>query len=357
MNLAGIWLDDIKNAGFYAELQTIKDGDKSNSMTIWRREQPLSPAAPAATETGQDAIRDALELLQGDERLDASAIKGLENYIKTVQVNGGTIGKGQVYGFIRQAVADGTIRGLVVSGPPGIGKSHGIEAVFAKRNLLNKISEHSPNYIVISGNASAVGLYKTLYDYRDKKHTVIFDDCDGILSDDVSLNLLKAALDSGSKRIISWRSESRALANDDIPNSFEFAGSVIFLTNVNFDRTRESKIKHHLNAIRSRCHYLDLEIGTQSDMMLRIKQVIRDGMLSNYHLTEMQVAEIQEYIVENIDFLHELSLRTVLKIADFVKATPSCWKDFAEATCLKRTARFKRKLEELAVNEESNETE
>lgn len=245
------------------------------------------------------------------------------------------------------AVADGVIRGLVVSGPPGIGKSHEIEEVFSRRNAFRTLADQAPLYIVISGNTSPLGLYKTLWDYRDRKNTVIFDDCDGILSDETSLNLLKAALGSGARRQISWRSETRALSDNDIPNTFEFCGSVIFLTNVNFNSTRESKIKTHLNAIQSRCHYLDLEIGTQKDMLLRIKQVVRDGMLNPYFFTKEQQDELLAYVTDNVDMLNELSLRTVIKIADYMKAVPNEWRDFAEATCMKRSAKFKRRLAEL----------
>jgi hypothetical protein len=184
---------------------------------------------------------------------------------------------------------------------------------------------------------------------------VIFDDCDGVLSDELSLNILKAALGSGNRRMITWKAESRVLNNDDIPNSFEFKGSVIFLTNINFDRTRESKIKHHLEAIRSRCHYLDLEIDSQSDMLLRIEQVIKDGMLSKYNFDDATKDTILLFVKENVEFLNELSLRTVIKIADFVKAKPANWLEFVEATCMKRSYRFRKKLD--LISEDINNLE
>lgn len=257
---------------------------------------------------------------------------------------------------VAEAVADGIIRGLVVSGPPGIGKSHGIEAVFEKRDIFNNVGGFDKDYVIVSGNATAIGLYKTLWDYREKRHTVIFDDCDGVLADELSLNILKAALGSGSRRMITWKAESRVLNNDDIPNSFEFKGSVIFLTNINFDRTRESKIKHHLEAIRSRCHYLDLEIDSQSDMLLRIQQVIKDGMLDTYKFDEATKATILSFVQDNVEFLNELSLRTVIKIADFVKAKPSNWLEFVEATCMKRSYRFRKKLDSITVSDKAEES-
>jgi len=62
-----------------------------------------------------DAIRDALELLSGENRykVEIEDVQGLAdalNQLATLRTaNGGTIGKQQVYGFIRQAIADGII--------------------------------------------------------------------------------------------------------------------------------------------------------------------------------------------------------------------------------------------------------
>lgn len=67
------------------------------------------------------AVRDALELLSGDDRYKVQIpdVVGLTEALNQLNRSAGTgtIGKGQVYGFIRQAVADGTIpSGSVPSG-------------------------------------------------------------------------------------------------------------------------------------------------------------------------------------------------------------------------------------------------
>jgi hypothetical protein len=246
---------------------------------------------------------------------------------------------------VTDAAAQGIIRGLVVSGPPGIGKSHGVEEVMRENNLPRTLRGQEPDYEVVKGAASAIGLYKTLYMFRKKGQTVIFDDCDSILFDELSLNLLKAALDSGDKRKLSWRTESRVLEGEDIPNQFDFEGSAIFLTNLDFDRTKASKIKMHLEAIQSRCHYLDLEISSRRDQLLRIMQVVRDGMLKDYNFAPEQQEVIVNYVIDNADYLRELSLRMVKKIADLVAMKPNGWEEIVEATCLKREAKFKRLVE------------
>jgi hypothetical protein len=248
---------------------------------------------------------------------------------------------------ITDAVARGVVRGLVVSGPPGIGKSFGVEKQLAAANMFRTMNGKDPLFEVISGGVSSVGLYQKLYHNRSKDQVVVFDDCDGVLFEEECLNLLKAALNSGDKRRICWNKESRVLAEGDIPDSFDFEGGILFLSNIDFDRSiaKGSRIAAHLEAIMSRCHYLDLEIGSLRDKLLRIKQVVRDGMLTPYEFTAVQESEIVAFTMDNAEFLREVSLRMVKKIADFVKADPAGWYEMAEATCLTKEAKFKRLLE------------
>lgn len=248
---------------------------------------------------------------------------------------------------IVDASARGVIRGLVVSGPPGVGKSFGVEKQLDHANLFRTISGKDPKYEIVSGAVSPIGLYQKLFHNRSKEQVLVFDDSDGILFEEESLNLLKAALNSGDRRRICWNKESRVLNEADMPNSFDFEGSIIFLTNIDFERSiaKNSRISAHLAAIMSRCHYLDLEIGSKRDKLLRIKQIIRDGMLAPYDFSPEEEAKVQSFITDNADYLRELSLRMVKKIADFVKADPTGWHAMAESTCLQREAKFKRLVE------------
>jgi len=164
----------------------------------------------------------------------------------------------------------------------------------------------------------------------------VFDDCDSILMDDVALNLLKGALDSGKKRKISWLSESSTLRREGIPDSFEFKGSVIFITNLKFDKMKSQKLRDHLDALQSRCHYLDLTLDTMRDKILRIRQIANDGKLFADHdfSTEVQ-NDIIDFMSENQNRLREMSLRMALKIADLRKLSVTNWKRLAETTCMK----------------------
>jgi hypothetical protein len=242
----------------------------------------------------------------------------------------------QILEDMTYASCDGVVRGMVVTGPPGVGKSFGVEKVLKDAGIMLKMSQNSNRkFGVEKGAATPIGLYQLLYDYSGDGSVLVLDDCDSVLYDELSLNLLKAALDSSPKRTLSWRSESRALANNGVPDSFEFKGSIIFITNVKFERTR-GKLKDHLDAIMSRCHYLDLTLDTMRDKFLRCKQIVADGMLNSYKFSEHEQKDLMEYIYTNKNRLREMSLRMVLKIADLRKMNANKWKSYAESTCMKR---------------------
>jgi hypothetical protein len=235
-----------------------------------------------------------------------------------------------------KAAANGDIRAMIVSGPPGVGKSYGVEQEIEKATLLDQIAGNRLRAEVVKGSATPIGLYQTLYKYSDANCVLVFDDCDGILLDDVSLNLLKGALDSGKKRKISWLSESSALRREGIPDSFNFNGSVIFITNLKFDTMKSQKLRDHLDALQSRCHYLDLTLDTMRDKMLRIRQIAADGELfADYDFEQCAQDEIIDFMDTNKNKLREMSLRMALKIADLRKSFPNNWTAMARTTCMK----------------------
>lgn len=232
------------------------------------------------------------------------------------------------------ATIDGLIRGLVVSGPPGVGKSFGIEKLIDQANLSDVISDNKSMYGVERGSATPISLYKLLYEYSNEGSVLVLDDSDTILYEETSLNLLKAVLDSSKKRRVSWRAESRVLEREEIPDTFEFKGSIIFITNLKLEKTR-GKIGDHMKALLSRCHYIDLEIDNSHEKFLRCKQIILDGMLKNRGFDKDEESEIIDFIEENKESLREMSLRMVSKIADLYKISPKRWKEIASNTCMK----------------------
>jgi hypothetical protein len=232
-----------------------------------------------------------------------------------------------------RAVKSGAIRAMIVSGPPGVGKSHGVERQLERYQLVETLGGEK-RYDVVKGAMSAIGLYVKLYKYSSKDSVIVFDDCDSIFSDELSLNILKAALDSKKRRMIHWNTDSHKLRSEGVPDQFCFEGSAIFITNLRFDRAR-GKIREHLAALESRCHYMDLTINTDREKLLRIRQITADGMLADYGFSDSVVDEIIQFVEQNQTRLRELSLRTVVKIADLVAAFPAEWRAYAENTVMR----------------------
>lgn len=228
----------------------------------------------------------------------------------------------------------GDVRALIVSGPGGLGKS------FTVDKALDCLPREQ--WTAIRGTVNKTGLYKTLYQYRHPGNVIVFDDADRIFFDDDCLNLLKAACDTMKTREISYLSEFKLIDEETaevIPRQFVFEGTVIFITNQDFDSViaSGSKIAPHMEALITRSHYIDLAMKTRRDYLIRIRQVVNQGMLRDQGLSKQQEQEVLDFIDENQDKLRELSLRMALKLSTLMK-TAKDWKRTARVTCCKGVA-------------------
>jgi len=305
----------VKNDGKFPQVQIANVKIKVNNINdiTWGTEKPIMAdanleLAPTVTETDEEAM----------------------DRIKT---------RFNILDDMAKATIAGDIRAMIVSGPPGVGKSYGVEQQMEKASLFDQLTNSRTRYEVVKGAMTALGLYAVLYKYSDAKNVLVFDDCDSVFQDDLALNILKAALDSGKSRRICWNSDSSLLSREGIPNSFEFKGSCIFITNLKFENIKSKKLQDHLEALQSRCHFLNLTIDNDRDKMLRIKQVDRDcegGLFADYKFENGQDKEIFDFMEENAHKLREVSMRMALKIADLFKVTGvNDWKTLAESTCMK----------------------
>ncbi len=292
--------------------------ESAQSYMIVSGEVPATPAGEKSLE--QIKVSDAVVASETDEEI----VERLRNRF-------------EVLTEMTKAVKAGTVRAMIVTGPPGVGKSFGVEEVLSKDDLFNALGQRKPRYEIVKGAMSAIGLYSKLYQYSEKGNVIVFDDCDSVLLDDLSLNILKAALDSSKKRVISWNTDSRILRTEGVPDRFEFKAGAIFITNIKFENVRSKKLQDHLAALESRCHYIDLQMDTDREKVLRIKQIVEDGMLDAYEFEPVQRDEVVNYIIENRAKMRELSLRTVLKVADLRKSFATNWQSMAEVTVMKRS--------------------
>jgi hypothetical protein len=223
----------------------------------------------------------------------------------------------------------GVSRALIVSGPAGLGKSYTVE------HRLREWDVNEVDHTIVKGYVRATGLVKLLYQYRHHGQVVVFDDADAIFFDDVSLNLLKAVCDTTERRRVSWLSEGKLVDDESaelIPRSFDFNGSIIFISNYDFDAMidRGHKLAPHLQALVSRSHYIDLAMKTRRDYLVRIRQVIAQGLLDNLSLDEQ--ADVITFIDCYHETLREMSLRIAIKIGALRKQSDD-WEKIARITC------------------------
>ena len=200
------------------------------------------------------------------------------------------------FSFLEQMVsmvADGTTASCVITGEGGLGKSYTVIKALENNGLKNitdlaefqvgTLLNLKKSYRIIKGFSTAKGLYRTLFESNGM--TIVFDDCDSILKDDVARNLLKGALDSYSKRYISWMADMR---DEDLPKTFEFTGRVIFVSNMPLEKIDQ--------AIRTRCMVVDLS------------------------MSELQKIERMEVIAKSEEFLPEVSTESKERALAFLKS-------------------------------------
>jgi len=240
----------------------------------------------------------------------------------------------EILSDMTNAAIDGDVRALIVSGPAGLGKSFTVE------KALGAWDPNATSHRIVKGYVKAPALFKLLYQHRSRGSVLVFDDADDVFLDETAISLLKAALDTNDKRIISYMTEGTLIDEESaerLPKSFQFEGTVIFISNIDFDTMieRGSRLAPHLSALVSRAHYIDLAMKTQRDYLIRIRQVVKQGLLKNIGLDDDAQADVLNFIEKNASRLRELSLRMALKIGTLRRKNDGRWIKRAVVTCCK----------------------
>ena len=234
------------------------------------------------------------------------------------------------FGFVSDMVAmlaSGTQASVVVTGPGGLGKSFTVSQTLTALGFkdvsvledfaVGTVLKTAKTFRVIKGYSTPKGLYRTLYENKDG--VIVFDDCDSVLKDAVSLNLLKGALDSYSRRIISWRAD---IKDEDLPTSFEFKGRVIFISNL-----ASSNIDQ---AIITRSMAVDLSM-TNKQKIERMQHLLTSGeFMPEFDKTIK--ADAMSLIERLQDSVKELSLRTLIQVTKIRQGAGKNWANLAEYT-------------------------
>lgn len=191
------------------------------------------------------------------------------------------------------------VNSAVISGGGGLGKSYTVLQRLKFAGLIehDRSDSGEGQYVVSKGFCTPKALYRCLYENNGKM--IIFDDCDSVLENDSSLNILKGALDSYDKRVISWLTER---PDDTLPQFFEFTGQVIFVTNKSIDEIAQP--------ILSRCLFVDLTM-TVDEKIERLEQLLP---VIGRDITPDQQCECLDVISKNRASVKDLNIRTLQKV-------------------------------------------
>jgi len=234
----------------------------------------------------------------------------------------------QRFGFVSDMVtmlANGAQASVVVTGPGGLGKSFTVSQTLTALGFkdvsvledfaVGTILKTAKTFRVIKGYSTPKGLYRTLYENKDG--VIVFDDCDSVLKDPTSLNLLKGALDSYSRRIISWRAD---IKDEDLPTSFEFKGRVVFISNLSASNIDQ--------AILTRSLAVDLSMTTKQKIE-RMRHLLSTGeFMPEFDKTIK--SDAMDLIEKHQDTVKELSLRTLIQVTKIRQGAGKNWADLAE---------------------------
>ena len=239
----------------------------------------------------------------------------------------------QVIDMLAEASCLGKIRSLIISGPAGLGKSYTVE------QAIKAYDPDGHKSIIAKGFVRPTGLYLLLHEYRHEGNVIVLDDADSIFSDYDALNLLKTACDTTRERHVHWRAETRMVDADGEPvdRQFEYKGTIIFITNKDFDAeiARGGRGAEHFEALVSRSHYVECDMHSVRDYIVRIKQVVGLGMLRDKGLDSHGERTVVDFLEAHAGQLRELTLRMALKLADVYLMSPARFESLARVSCFK----------------------
>ena len=224
---------------------------------------------------------------------------------------------------LAKMAVDGKIRGLIISGPPGLGKTH----------TFKQTAGTKKNCRWVNGRITPTALYQALYQCSDKSDLLILDDCDAVLEDETSINLLKAAMDTSDVRIINYVANKAVLNQIGCPDSFEFSGTVVLITNLDVltrVKTRQSKTYVHMMALASWTLHAQVGYHDRPSQLEHVKYLIEEKGAFNEYSSEI-VEEVLVWFEDRIQVVRTVDMRTAVK-AILLASELDDWEEMADYT-------------------------
>lgn len=210
-------------------------------------------------------------------------------------------------------VARGKSNSLIVSGMAGVGKTSVVVDTLTSIGMVKDV-----HYYKSTGTITTAGLFEVLF--KNRNRLIIFDDCDAVLKDADSVNLLKGALDTYPVRELSKITkgntfDSTGMSDAEIqstydekdgrllPNRFEFSGQVIFISNLPEDKFDD--------AILSRSLHVDVHL-TKEEVISRMRSILRRISPEVDMEVKEEALEYLVYVTENFPVKFDLNLRTLI---------------------------------------------
>jgi len=196
-----------------------------------------------------------------------------------------------------QMVVDDFSTGLICKSRAGLGKT---------QMTLSILEEANAPYYHTNTYSTPLALYKMLFHNNGK--IIVLDDMEMILENNLSVSILKSALDSGQdKRMIHWHSTTTNL--EEVPQRFEFKGKLIML--VNEIRVKDSP---SFEALLSRTTNITLTYSFDET-----KAMANTILNERDNLSLEQKRKTNEIIDKSIAPFHDFNFRLLERLIKFVR--------------------------------------
>ena len=183
--------------------------------------------------------------------------------------------------------ASGHLNLVILIGGAGLSKSQTVKQTIGKQGCW------------IEGNATAFGIYQSLWQHRDRP--LVIDDVDSLYSDKSAVRLLKCVCQTDEVKTVSWNT---AALQSDIPRSFETRSKAIIIAN------DWKSLNANTSAVEDRGHLLVFE-PSREEIHLKVAEWFDDQ-------------EVFDWMADHIHLIPNLSMRHYVRAKE-LKAAKLDW--------------------------------